>query len=700
MDNLKTIQVKSSYNSDTDNILGDFYIPALSVSKEYFRIAGFFSSTSFALASRGLENFINNEGKVKMIVNKVLQKDDKKMLSIVYEKPQAMERMILDDYENWTYKDKIIQNHVLLFGWMLKNKKLELKIAITSGDELFHQKIGILKDDLGNQLSFSGSNNETASGWKTNIEEFKVFREWRTGEKQYFDSDVGKFDHFWNNKSKRALVIDAPKALTNKLIKEAPQDYSDLKLNSKRLQVIIEKHKTKNIKSLQTLKKSKIKTPYDFQKKAIKKWTDNNRVGILEMATGTGKTFTSVYSVKELGKKEDGYCVIICVPYTHLISQWEKEVKETLENFTLLKIGGGVSNWDRKLEQYLTDYNDGFLKNLIIITTYDSLSLNKSTNILNKHVGAQRPLTLVADEVHNIGSKKRSKIMGNFFKYRLGLSATPLRHMDDEGSELITKYFGGSVYKYSLSKAIKNGFLTPYKYYPRFVQLTEDEYEKYYEISKKISKVSKYKSDFDKNDYLKRLLIKRSRILKNAENKIASLHNLLSTIQSQTTIDHLLIYFDSIKQIDKSRGIIDDLGLITHKFTQMENKSQRETILQNFDSGAYQCLLAIKCLDEGVNVPSTRTAIIVASTTNPREYIQRRGRVLRKYKDKKEAIVFDLTVLPPSSAVKDIETKDIERKLIKKELNRIQEFLNTAKNKTEIFNEITDVMIKYDVYLD
>lgn len=700
MNNLKEINLKSSYNSDTDNILDDFYIPILSVSRKYQRIAGFFSSTSFALASRGMLEFLKNNGGMKMIVNKVLQREDKQIMSEVYKNPSSIDNLVFEDFKNWLLEDQIMRNHVLLFGWMLRNKLLDLKIAITLGDELFHQKIGILSDGQGNELSFSGSNNESASGWKSNIEEFKVFKNWRIGEKQYFKSDVDKFNHFWENKSRRAIVIGAPEALKRHLVQEAPKNLRDFKISDREIDKKITISRNEYFENIGLYKTTPPKILYKFQKRAINRWKKNKLRGILEMATGTGKTFTSVCAIKESGESKGSYSAIIGVPYIHLISQWEEEVRENLSDSTLLTVGGRVKNWDRKLYDYISDYSDGFLEKLVVITTYDTLSSEKFISVLKKFVNKNRPFLLVSDEVHNIGSKERRKIMGNFFQYRLGLSATPLRHMDEEGTELIKKYFRGSVFRYGLKKAIKNNYLTPYKYYPTFVQLTDDEYEKYYEISKKISKVSKYKSNIDDNELLKKLLINRSRILKNAENKIHTLNELLVDIKKEGKMDHLLIYFDSLKQIAKSRKVIDKLGIITHKFTQMEDKTKRELILKNFDSGIYHCLLAIKCLDEGVNVPSTRTAIIVASTTNPREYIQRRGRVLRKHKDKKRALIYDLTVLPPDRAVKDSDIKEVEKKLIKKEFNRIEEFLDTAENKTEIFNKIVDIMIKYDVYLD
>ena len=177
---LQKIFFKKAYSSDFDNILLDFYIPALECTIEYNRLAGFFSSKTLAIAARGILCLIKNDGKINLIVSPKLQKKDLEIINNAYETPEKyIEQNMLKELEN--LEDEFVKDHLFALGWMIANKKLEIKVAIVydndqkllSYDEiqycgLFHQKVGILKDSEGNIITFSGSVNETASGWLGN----------------------------------------------------------------------------------------------------------------------------------------------------------------------------------------------------------------------------------------------------------------------------------------------------------------------------------------------------------------------------------------------------------------------------------------------------------------------------------------------------------------------------------------------------
>lgn len=679
------IRLKKTYSSENDNLLKDFYIPVLRESDSYKRITGFFSSTSLLLAAQGIAHFFANGGYYQLISGVIVENKDYeaivKGLRTAEEVIMGRITFDLDQLENELEKD-----HLKVLSWLISTNRLKIKIAVLPEHAigLFHEKIGIFEDKNGNKISFSGSINESAAGWSGNIEEFKVFRGWVDEEEAYLKRDIIKFSDYWNDSINSFSVVDLPEALEKQLLKIRPENEVDLK-------VIIEKIKNDEPEKREL---------HDFQKNAILQWENNNFRGILEMATGTGKTFTSLGAVKSVFSKKKEFCAIIVVPYKHLVTQWLKEIKQELTDTVIIEVHGDARGWKEKLPKFLQDYSDGFIDRLVIIAVYDSLSSKDFLKKLKDNFNNKKTYIIIADEVHNFGAPEHSNGMIDNIRMRLGLSATPTRWFDEEGTQKLIDYFEKTVFEYDLKMAITNNFLTPYEYYPITVQMDLDEFEEYSDLSKKIIRsMSISKTKAEENVYLKLLTIKRSKILRNNKTKIIAFAGLISDLKTQGNIDHLLVYCDSEEQMLKAQKIINDFGIISHRFTERESMDEREQILEAFDNGIYECLVAMKCLDEGVDVPSTKTAIILASSTNPREYVQRRGRVLRKFPGKDKAVIYDFIVVPPEK-VEDDFFFSVEQKILKKELNRVQEFLETATNKAYIFKNLSDTMLKYNVYLD
>jgi len=137
--------------------------------------------------------------------------------------------------------------------------------------------------------------------------------------------------------------------------------------------------------------------------------------------------------------------------------------------------------------------------------------------------------------------------------------------------------------------------------------------------------------------------------------------------------------------------LVSTSGFATHRFTNAEGVtperqyggvSERDFLLARFADGTYRCLVAMKCLDEGVDVPAAKMAVIMASSGNPREYIQRIGRVLRRAEGKTEAVVFDIIVVPNRAVLPPI-LRAAEEKILGKELFRCAEIANNALNSSE-----------------
>ena len=657
---LDDLNIKFKYDSDSDDLINDFYIPVLSNSIEYYRMSGFFSSTSLAISAQGIGNFISNGGKMKLICSAALSEDDKSIIEEANENPEKfIEKYALEDFKS--LEEGFVKDHVEALGWMLANNLLEIKIAIPKNAEgIFHSKIGILKDDKGNIISFSGSDNETASGWLHNIEEFKVFCSWDAAEEKYVNSDLEDFNKYWEGNTSRTNIIDLPNAIRDEMIKLAPLSETELKV----------------FKS--TAPKIKLR---DYQSEAIKNWFDNDCCGLFEMATGTGKTFTALSCFKELSDSKDKLITVIACPQSHLIDQWIKDVK-LFHDGEIIIASGKNSKWKEEFKKLRKKFYFGMLNKAVVMTTHASLSSEFFIDTINKFNVEK---LLIVDEVHGIGSSKQKFGLDDCYDYRLGLSATPKRWFDDEGTEAIDIFFKGTVFEFDISRALteinpdtNETYLTPYYYYPIIVDLTDEEYDQYLMYSYKIAQILGSKKKKNKDEELTKYNTLRQGIINNAENKYYEFDKLL---KDNRNIDKLIV-FCSPQQIENVQEILNRNRVIPqHKFTQEESAaiskktgmSERDEILKLFAEGAYKALVAIKCLDEGVDVPVAETAIIMSSTSNPREHVQRRGRILRRAPGKKHAVIYDILVFPE-------EPTEVGSKVMKNEILRYKEFAENATN--------------------
>jgi len=507
---LRDIPLKKAYDSDSDDILNDFYIPALSNSIHYNRLAGFFSSTTLAVSAKGIIELISNGGDMKLVTGARFRKADIEAIKEAYEQPEkVIEKSLikeLDDLEN-----EFIKDHVRALAWMVANGKLQIKVAIIIDEDgypieerilekrgVFHQKVGILEDAEGNIISFSGSENESATGWLNNIEEFKVFRSWVDAEKDYLDADLEKFKKFWSGYTKRARVIDIPEAVKKRLIEIAPDNIEDLNLN----------------KWLQDKKRIKLR---NFQKEAVKSWLISGKKGIFEMATGTGKTICALECLNILLKTQKPLITVITVPYIHLVKQWAKEIERYGIRTERLVANSSNTGWKNRLADRILDIQNGISDALIVLTTHTTFASNDFIKLIKK---TNAKLFLIADEVHGLGAPKRKKGLIENYMFKLGLSATPKRYYDLEGTTELYDYFGDVVFEFPLKKAIEEGYLVPYDYKPYFTELTEEEMMKYEEETSKICKAyHQTKDDKEKRRWFSLLCFKRQNIIKNAKNK-------------------------------------------------------------------------------------------------------------------------------------------------------------------------------------
>lgn len=705
--NFHDINLKYTYETEKNDLLNEFYIPVLTCAKRYDRISGFFSSTSLAISARGIAGLISNGGTMRLITCPKLSREDAEKINLLVENPDEIvsENLIkeLDSIE-----DKFMEDHVEALGWMLSNGYLQMKIALVCdkgkyiseekaySHSIMHQKVGIMYDEEFNGISFSGSNNESATGWLDNIEEFKVFKGWEEGQKIYFNDDHKKFEEFWNDKRVGVKVIDLPTAVKNKFI-EKSEKYSFEK---------IALHQYYANKHISHLKKEKQNLElFFYQKEAVEKWENNNYQLLLEMATGTGKTRTAIGCIQKILVKESSkVLVVIACPQTTLSIQWKNDIEKLKTNVDQSIIcDGTTSNWRQNFEKEIKKLSLGYYKNLVVYTTHQTCSNEDFISIVNNY-GNKINCFFVGDEVHGMGAHKTKNGLLEAYKYRLGLSATPERWFDDFGSGVIRSFFGNDSYKFTIKDALKTinpitgkTFLVNYRYHPHFIKLTEKELLDYKNLSDKITKMSQIKKD-DNDDVLQYLLFKRANLEKNAENKYKELEKILDE-QKEKISDTII--FVSDEQLNGVMKILGDRGIIAHRFTQKESAtpspkfggiSEREYLIQKFINKEYQVLVAIKCLDEGIDIPSAKRAIVMASSTNPREYVQRIGRVIRQDKGKQQADIFDLIIKPDLSGYKEDDLSKLEKKIFEKEMVRVKELSENALNNSEAINIMYEVL--------
>lgn len=658
--------LKPSYNSANDDILEDFYNIVLSQSKRYDRISGFFNSTSLAIAARGIDKFIKNNGHMRLICSAQLNEDDLNSINNAEDLKNIIDKNFLEDYGS--IEDELIKNHVKILGWMIANNYLEIKIGISRKNGqyfnggILHSKVGILYDENEDSILFDGSVNETAYGWKNNIESLKVFKSWKNFE--FMAEDIDDFNEFWSGNSSSLELFDVPDATKNKLIDIAPKSKEDL-----------------NALLLNSNNHSKPKLR-DYQQNAVKNWIDNGYRGIFSMATGTGKTFTALSCFDHLRKIKNELLTVIACPQAHLITQWEDNLKEFFDG-DIIVVPGSNNKWQKDLLALISDLISGLKKQVVIFTTFNTFSSDKFIDKIKKYDGES---LLIVDEVHGIGAPEFRKGLINIdYTYRLGLSATPEIEDDFERTDLVFNYFKNIVYSYDLGTAMKKGFLSHYNYYPIFVDLDDEEYEQYRKYTVQLSYFGKNLS-LNEEKNLNSLLSKRRDVVNNAKSKFIHLKNFL---MDNPDIKDLLIYCTG-EQLPKVQRILDECDISNKKFTGEEStkkvngKSERDRILELFKNGYYRVLVGIKCLDEGVDVPSTQNAFLMASTLNSRQHIQRRGRILRKSHGKDMANIYDLIVFPRNIK----KEPEYVKKIVYNEIKRYEEYVDLAENFTECSNKL------------
>lgn len=714
---LKDSCIKSEYRSLIDNVVQDFYVPLLKEAVTYRRAVGFFSSSSLVDISKGIAAIAKRRGKIQLVASPYLSDEDIEAIRNGYEKRNVIIENALLSQLSDENMDFYSMERLNLLANLIAEGILDIRIAYTEDDRgigMYHEKMGIIEDAEGNKVAFSGSMNESSTAMSINYETIDVFRSWGDEfEANQAQLKENAFISIWNDTEPNIHVLEFP-SISQALIDKYKKKRSSFDIDE--LQFFDVPIKRKNVSG----KRIGARIPkdislYEYQKEAIVSWTGENYRGIFDMATGTGKTLTGLGAVSKLSEDVcDELSVFILCPYQHLVEQWVEDIVK----FNIKPIIGYSASpqkdWKKRLQKAIKDQKFRKDKSFFCFVTTNATFSSKFVQDIIEEI--KTPILLMVDEAHNVGAKTYAKLLDDRFQYRLALSATLDRHRDEEGTAALYNFFGRKCIEYTLERAIREDKLTPYKYYPIVVYLNEDELATYEYYTQEISKcIIKDKNGKTKlNSYGETLAIKRSRVIAAAAQKLDALRREIAPYKNKNSI---LVYCGATNVINENadrsetdEGDIRQITAVTRilgnefdmsvaKFTADESMDERNQIKANFSKGErLQVVVAIKCLDEGINIPGIRTAFILASTTNPKEYIQRRGRVLRKSAGKNFAEIYDFVTLPRPlddvySLTKEAASKDLA--LVRNELERIKEFGRLAMNSMDSHDLIWNIEEAY-----
>lgn len=679
---LVSLPLQTSYRTSKGNIVDSFYSPCLQHATFYKRAVGYFTSSGLAAAAKGLAAFIKGNGSMQLVASPFLEASDCEAMQKGYEaRANVIVKSLIAGLSLGI--DDVIKNRLACLAWLIANNRLEVKIAIPQvpAQGIYHEKIGLFQDSVGNQVAFSGSPNETAGGLVNNFESIDVFWSWDDPQNRVAEK-CRYFEALWRNETPLLDVIEFPDAARDKLLEYVPATppTSDPESNATLPTVSIGGDKPRS----QFL-------PREYQVAATEAWRRNNSRGILEMATGTGKTKTALYALEQ--SLNGGLVSAIVAPYQHLVEQWANECA----SFGVMNTRCMSANpkWPEEALQMRLSLTTKATRAAALITTYNTFVTERFHEILGRF---PQKKVLIADEVHHLGAQNR-RIPLNAFEKRLGLSATPSRIFDPSGTAWLLENVGDVVFRFPMDEAIPK-YLVPYYYYVHMVRLDEAEQADYQEISVAISRAcgqgaSLSEEDPAENARLGPLLRRRHEIIGGAKNKIDQLRQVLrdDTWQRGNGLNFSLFYASSSLFDELLKLTSREFGLKVSKFTFEESMAERRQILDDFSQQRIDAIIAKKCLDEGLDIPATRTAFILASSSNPMEFVQRRGRVLRQHPNKSEAVIHDFFVLP----AEHYELNEYDRRLIGRELRRALEFSRTAKNHVTCERELLRVQQQYNL---
>ncbi len=614
--------LKSDYDSGEGDDLGaDFFSPCLKNCFEYDRATSDFTSNvifEWGDAVLKLVDIDNHKCKIRMVAHHKLHDDDKKILEEYLDNEDKIEKY-LEKISEGIFEEAIKlaegnadrDTKLRMFAFLIASKRLEIKFAFphhVRNPNVFHQKYGIFRFENDDKIGFLGSPNETLGGHSKNIETIEVFNSTIPSDLNRINSWERKFVRSWNDEAKGFRTKEISKKTLERII-----SYSPRSANEFRKLKVTENNNTHNLNKNKT---NKIFNLWPHQKEAVDKFL-NIKKGILEMATGTGKTKTSLEILKILVKEQKINSCIIVTKGNSLLEQWYLEIIEYLNSNDEVKI------YLKKIYRHFFEYKE-FEKyssnpsNSILIISRENLQ--KNLRFISDD--QKKDIFIIHDEVHGFGSPANvQKLKGSHsgFIYKLGMSATPDREYGEEGNEFIKSEIGSTFYKFGLEEAIQKKILCSMNYITQEYFLSEDERAEMQSIRRKHFAKRKDGQKVSEED----LATKLASVRKNAEDKIGKFKSYIEI--DPDSIKNTIIFVYSKDRGRQISQILD--GKV--KYSEYFEGDVSETLL-DFSEGKLQCLIACHRLSEGIDIKGLKNIFLIASDRAKLETIQRIGRCLRK----------------------------------------------------------------------
>ncbi|HRY51571.1 MAG TPA: DEAD/DEAH box helicase family protein [Candidatus Paceibacterota bacterium] len=593
-------QLRISYRSGRDDLVRDFYVPCLERAVLYRRAVGYFTSSGLAYAARGVASLVQRKGQMRLVASPYLEDGDLEALRRASDRPDEVLRCVvlrsLGEIE-----DYLVRERLNALAWLIAEGALEVRLALRLDNEghvacgLYHEKVGIFTDEEGNHVAFAGSANETVGGLVENFESIKVFWSWDDPQGRVAE-EISNFEALWTNQTPGLRVLDFTRISHDLLRKYQLTQHPQLEERPRRDYRV----------ELAPVAPGTIPaslTPREYQKEAMRAWLAAQGRGILAMATGAGKTLTALYlACKLLEKTENRPMVILVVcPFLNLAYQWIRE----MGRFGIAPVQCFESRalWEPDLQEAYQKLAAGLTPVVGVVVTNKTFLSASFQSALKPALAVH---LLIADEVHNLGAPRLKELLPQMVRLRLGLSATPERHRDAEGSKAIFDYFGDPVYEFNIANAIRQQVLVPYLYHPVLVVLTDEETVEYIELTDRILRLFPKNDDDGMSDALKLLLIKRARLLASAANKLPALRQIVQ--RQKEPLERAIVYCgdgsvecpltDELERqiIVVTRILGDELGLRVRRFTCEESGEEREEIITALKNRDLNAVVAIRCL--------------------------------------------------------------------------------------------------------
>lgn len=670
--NYKDFNIDISYRNVGENSLTNIINPLLKSTKIYRRSVGFFSSSALNFINDGIVSLARNGGHIFLCTCPRLNENDVLAIKLGYE----IRDILMERFEGEVEEtlNLLSDDNVNMLYSLVKENILDVKVVCKNGG-IYHDKLALLEDFDGNKVAFVGSANESAPGYHDNYEKVRVYKSWMDNEGRIED-EMSEFLSIWNNSNEFLQVYDFMTAFQNKIIERIKNGSMSKKSNS----------------------------PYqmrEYQDDAKQNWIKNGHKGFFVMATGTGKTITSLYSIQEL-INENKIFTVIAVPYKHLVNQWYDDVVKFFPNSATFIVHGEITDAETNIfSAYINSKRE--YKPIIVVTTIKSFFLKRYETLYNKILYDK---LLIVDEAHNFINKINDNLSSKY-KYKLGLSATPVFGNDASKTKLLLDWFGGLVMDFPIEKAIGK-YLVNYEYHPIFIDATDEDEEKFAKATQMmISACDPITGQIIDEEKFTLAYRSRLRAISMADGKMDNISYIFNQVKEK---NHFIIYCSDGKLFykDKSNNpseirhleyilrlinnsiINNSLNLRATKFTASENVDTRMDLIDRFNKGYDDIMVAIRCLDEGINIPSIKSALILSSNDNYREFVQRRGRILRLYKGKELANIYDVIVLPSSE----------NKSFASIELRRFYEYARLALNKDELLKRLDEELSNYGLTYD